>query len=75
MFQENEVLKKENISLSSKLNDICEGNNSLKNQVDLISQEKDFVLKEKKDCFKWKWAFEKENYFGGKRKGDCFEGK
>ena len=61
-FKRNDFLKKENISLSSKLNDLCEGNNSLKNK---ISLEK----KTKRDCFERKQLFEKKICF--KRKGKC----
>ena len=40
------MLKKDNISLTSKLNDLCEGNNSLKNKIILVEKEKEIALKE-----------------------------
>ena len=35
-----------NVFLFSKLNDICEGNNSLKNKIIMVEKEKEIVLKE-----------------------------
>jgi len=36
--KENKSLKNENVSLLSKLNDLCEGNTSLKNKIDLVEK-------------------------------------
>ena len=38
--KENESLKNENVSLMSKLNDLCEGNTILKNKVILVEKQK-----------------------------------
>ena len=43
--KENESLIKENIFLFSKLNDLCEGNNSLKNKINLVKKEKELLWK------------------------------
>ena len=42
------MLKKDNIFLSSKLNDLCEGNTSLKNKIILVEKEKENISKKKK---------------------------
>ena len=44
--KENEFLKNENVSLMSKLNDLCEGNTSLKNKISLVEKQKEIVLQE-----------------------------
>ena len=43
--KENKVLKNENISLMSKLNDLCEGNTSLKNKIDLVENKRKLFFK------------------------------
>ena len=40
------IFEKGEISLASKLNDICEGNNSLKNKITLVEKEKEIILEE-----------------------------
>jgi len=59
--KENEFLKNENISLSSKLNDICEGNKSLKNKITLVEKEKEIALNENNSLKRKIVLKEKEN--------------
>ena len=44
--KENENLKNENVSLMSKLNDLCEGNTTLKNKIVLVEKQKEVALNE-----------------------------
>ena len=57
-------MKNENVSLLSKLNDLCEGNNTLKNKIDLVEKQKEVVFQENKSlkrkiCEKEKILFHK----------------
>ena len=51
----------------SKLNDICEGNNSLKNRITLVEKEKEIVLEEN-NSLKRKFSFSKEKENISKKK-------
>ena len=44
--KENDMLKQDNIFLTSKLNDLCEGNTSLKNTIILVEKKKEIALNE-----------------------------
>ena len=62
MFQKKMKLwKKENIFLFSKLNDICKGNNSLKNKITLVEKEKEIALEENNSLKRKIVSKEKEN--------------
>ena len=63
MFQKKMNFWKRRIfSLSSKLNDICEGNKSLKNKITLVEKEKDIILDENNSS-KRKIVLRKGKYF------------
>ena len=49
--KEKEFLKNENVSMMSKLNDLCEGNTILKNKVILVEKQKEIVFQEN-SCLK-----------------------
>ena len=66
MEKENDILKNENVSLLSKLNDLCEGNNILKNEIALVEKQKEVAFNEnnslkRKICEKEKESFCKKN--------------
>ena len=42
--KDNKMLRNENASLISKLNDLCEGNNTLKNKIVLVEKQKEVAL-------------------------------
>jgi len=65
--KENEFLKKENISLASELNDIYEGNKSLKNKITLVEKEKEIALDENNSLKRKFVSKEKENVSKKKR--------
>ena len=60
-FKKNDMLKEDNISLSSKLNNLCEGNTSLKNKIILVEKEKETVLEENNSLKRKIISKEKEN--------------
>ena len=66
-FKKNEFLKKENIFLASKLNDICEGNKFLKNKITLVEKEKEIALDENNSLKRKIILKEKENISKKKR--------
>ena len=46
--KEKEDLKDENVSLMSKLNNLCEGNTILKDKIDLVEKQKEVIFQENK---------------------------
>ena len=59
--KENDMLKRDNISLTFKLNDLCKGNTSLKNKIILVKKEKEIILKENNSLKRKFVSKEKEN--------------
>jgi len=55
------MLKKDNISLTSKLNDLCEENTFLKNKIILVEKEKEITLNENNSLKRKIILKEKEN--------------
>ena len=66
--KENKVLKNENVSLFSKLNDLCEGNTILKDKIDLVEKQKEIVFQENKSLKRKFVEKEKDMFFKRKRK-------
>ena len=68
--KEKEDLKNENVSLMSKLNNLCEGNTILKNKVDLVEKQREVVFQENNSLKRKIVEKEKENVFQKKKKND-----
>ena len=68
--KENEMLKNENVSLMTKLNNLCEGNTILKNKVDLVEKQKEVVFQENKSLKRKFVEKEKDNVCKKKKKND-----
>ena len=66
--KENKDLKNENVSLLSKLNDLCEGNTTLKNKIALVEKQKEVVFQENKSLKRKFVEKEKEKDFVSKKK-------
>ena len=69
-LKKNEILKNENIFLLSKLNDLCEGNNALKNKIVLVEKQKEVALHENTSLKRKVISKEKENVSKKKKNND-----
>ena len=68
--KENDMLKKDNISLTFKLNDLCEGNTSLKDKTVLVKKQKKIALQENNSLKRKVISKEKENVSKKKKNND-----
>ena len=68
--KKNKDLKNENVSLLSKLNDLCEGNTSLKTKIDLVEKQKEVIFQENKSLKRKICEKEKDFVSQKKRKND-----
>ena len=66
--KENEVLKNENVSLFSKLSDLCEGNTNLKNKIILVEKQKEIAFQENNSLKRKIFEKEKEKEKVSKKK-------
>ena len=63
-------MKNENVSLLSKLNDLCEGNTALKNKIVLVEKQKEVALNENTSLKRKIVKKEKENVSKKNKKND-----
>ena len=68
--KENKDLKNENVSLMSKLNDLCEGNTTLKNKIISVEKQKEVALHENTSLKRKIVEKEKENVSKKNKKND-----
>ena len=64
------IFSNENIFLLSKLNDLCEGNTSLKNKIVLVKKQKEVALNENNSLKRKVISKEKENVSKKKKDND-----
>ena len=68
--KKNKDLKNENVSLLSKLNDLCEGNTNLKNKIILVKKQKEVAFNENNSLKRKIVEKEKENVSKNNKKND-----